>query len=68
MNAPTPPPPRITQAGQVKGDGSDKKGHPGPPGWRLGLGLTMLPREKNVYSENLRDDSDGIDKLTTNWL
>jgi len=29
---------RVTQAGQVKGDGPDKKGHPGPPGWGLGWG------------------------------
>ena len=24
---------RVTQAGQVKGDDPDKKGHLGPPGW-----------------------------------
>ena len=29
---------RVTQAGQVKSDGSDKKGHPGPPGWGVGRG------------------------------
>jgi hypothetical protein len=53
---------RITQAGQVKGDGPDKKGHPGQPGWGFGMGLTTPPREKNVCSENLRDALDGIDK------
>jgi hypothetical protein len=29
-------------AGQVKGDGLDKNGYPGPPGWGLGVGLTNL--------------------------
>jgi hypothetical protein len=27
---------RAIQAGQVKGDDTDKKGHPGPPGWAWG--------------------------------
>jgi hypothetical protein len=30
---------RISHAGQVKSDYSDKKGYPGPPGWGLGVGL-----------------------------
>jgi len=29
----------VTQAGQVKGDDPDKKGHPGPSGWGLGIGV-----------------------------
>jgi hypothetical protein len=31
---------RASHARQVKGDGPDKKGYPGPPGWGLGVGLT----------------------------
>jgi hypothetical protein len=34
---------RVSHAGQVKGDDSDKKGYPGPPGWELGAGLTAPP-------------------------
>ena len=32
---------RIFNAGQVKGDDSDKKGCPDPPSW--GLGVVLLP-------------------------
>jgi hypothetical protein len=39
-------------------DGPDKKEHPGPPGWRLGAGLTTPTRGKKIYvqktSEMLR--------------
>jgi hypothetical protein len=40
-------------ARQVKGDGPDKKGYPGPPGWGLGVRLTTPPRKKYCY-ETLR--------------
>jgi hypothetical protein len=30
---------RGSHTGKVKGDDPDKKGHPGPPGWGLGVGL-----------------------------
>jgi hypothetical protein len=33
---------RASHAGQVKGDDPDKKGHPGPPGWGVGMELTTL--------------------------
>jgi hypothetical protein len=35
-----------THAGQVKGDAPDEKGHPGPSGWGLGVGLTTPSRKK----------------------
>jgi len=31
---------RATLAGQFEGDGLDKRGYPGPPGWGLGVRLT----------------------------
>jgi len=34
---------RVSHAGQVEGDDSDKKGYPGPPGWGLSAGPTTLP-------------------------
>ena len=37
---------RASHARQFKGDDLDKKGYPGPPGWRLGVRLTISPRKK----------------------
>jgi len=37
-----------------KGDDPDKKGHPGPPGWGLDVGVTTPPWKKDLCSENLR--------------
>ena len=37
---------RATLAGQVEGDGPDKRGYPGPPGWGLGVRLTTSPCKK----------------------
>jgi hypothetical protein len=39
----------ASHAGQAKGDDSDKKGYPGPPGWGWGMRLTTPPRKKNSY-------------------
>jgi hypothetical protein len=33
---------------QVKGDDPDKKGHPGPPGWGFGVGLTTTNSKKLI--------------------
>jgi hypothetical protein len=38
---------RASHARQVKGDDPDKKGYPGPPGWRFGVGLTT-PHSKKL--------------------
>jgi hypothetical protein len=36
---------RATHAGQVLDEVPDKEGHPGPPGWRLGVRLTSSPHK-----------------------
>jgi hypothetical protein len=44
---------RVSHARQVKGDGPDKKGYPGPPDWWLGLRLTNPPHKK-ILSRDLK--------------
>jgi hypothetical protein len=41
-------------ARQVKGDDPDKKGYPGPPGWGLGVRLTIPPHKKKYCYETSR--------------
>jgi hypothetical protein len=36
---------RVSHAGQVKGDDPDKKGYIGPPGWWLGVGMSIPSRK-----------------------
>ena len=59
---------RVTQVGQVRGDGLDKKGHRGFPGWGFGRGGPTQSQKKTLCSENIRDALDEIDKQTMTWL
>jgi len=38
---------RVSHTRQVKGDGPDKKGHPGLPGWRPVTGRNSQARQSN---------------------
>jgi len=49
-------PGKASHARQFKGDDPDKKGHPGPPGWGFGVGLTTPPSKKKLL---LRRSSKG---------
>jgi hypothetical protein len=51
---------RVSQAGQVKGDDSDKERYPGPPGWGLSVGLTALPRKKPMCYGYFTTASEGF--------
>jgi len=42
---------RASHARQVKGDDSDKKGYPSPPGCGFGVGLTTPNSKKILVTE-----------------
>jgi hypothetical protein len=42
---------RASLARQVKGDDPDKKGYPGPPGWGVGVGLTIPHSKKLIVTK-----------------
>ena len=42
---------RVTLVGQVEGDGPDKSGYRGPPGWGLGVRLTTSPCKKIIVTK-----------------
>jgi hypothetical protein len=42
---------RASHARQVKGDYTDKKGYPGPPGWGFGVGLTTPNSKKLIVTK-----------------
>jgi hypothetical protein len=49
---------RGSHTGQVKGDGPDKRGYPGPPGWGLGMGLTTPPCKTWICLETATEASE----------
>ena len=69
---------RATLPGQVKGDGPDERGYPGPPGWGLGVRLTTSPHKKlivtkpynkprNVMNTRLRQRTGITDLIFGTW-
>jgi hypothetical protein len=59
---------RASHARLVKGDDPDKKGCPGPPGWRFGVGLTT-PRSKKLIVTKVeqRKKLDGFNDAGESW-
>jgi hypothetical protein len=53
---------RASHARQVKGDGPDKKGYPGTPGWGFGVKLTTPHSKKLIVTKvEQRENQDGFD-------
>ena len=44
----------ASRARQVKGDDPDRKGYPGPPGWGLGVRLTVSPCKTYICQETYK--------------
>jgi hypothetical protein len=59
---------RASHARQVKGDDPDKKGHPGPPDWRFGVGLTTPHSKKLIVMKvDKRKELDGLNNDGDSW-
>jgi hypothetical protein len=59
---------RASHARQVKGDGPDKKGYPGPPGWGIGVGLTTPHSKKLIVMKvEKRKNLDGFNDDGESW-
>jgi hypothetical protein len=58
----------ASHARQVKGDDTDKKGYPGPPGWGFGMGSTTPHSKKLIVTkveqreklERFKDDGEMV--------
>jgi hypothetical protein len=60
---------RTSFARQVKGDDSDKKGYPGPPGWGFGVGLTTPHSKKLIVTKvEQREKLDRVKYDGESWL
>ena len=63
---------RASHSRQVKGDDPDKKGHPGPPGWAFGVGLTTPHSKKlivtKVEQRNKLDRFNDNGRKTTRYI
>jgi hypothetical protein len=53
---------RASHARQVKGDDSEKKGYPGPPGWGFGVGL-KTPHSKKLIVTKVEKRKTWIDLM-----
>jgi hypothetical protein len=43
---------RLSKAGEVKGDHSEKSGYPGSPGWKFGVGVkTPTPQKQYLLKK-----------------
>jgi hypothetical protein len=51
---------RASHAGQVRGNDPDKKRHPSPPDWGLGVGLTTPSRKRMCVEKTSRMSRKGL--------
>jgi hypothetical protein len=59
---------RASHARQVKGDDSDKKGYPDPPGWGFGVRLTTPHSKKLIVMKvEQRKKLDGFNDVGESW-
>jgi hypothetical protein len=59
---------RASHAGQVQGDDPHKKGYPGLPGWRFGVGLTTPHSKKLIIAKvEQRKKLDGLNDDGESW-
>jgi hypothetical protein len=57
-----------SHARQVKGDDTDKKGYPGPPGWGFGVGLTTPHSKKLIITKvEQKKKLDGFNDDGESW-
>jgi hypothetical protein len=59
---------RASHARQVKGDDTDKKGYPGPPGWGFGVWLTTPHSKKHIEQRNKLDKFNDDGRKKTRYI